>query len=167
MESDTIESGSESKFPLVAGIAGVVLGVIALVFAIKAKNAAEQATLTAQNAAASAGEATTAVASKADKAEFQAFQADVAAFKEQTGKAFADAGTAYENLRKAVEAKGGSRSTGGSAGNVTAGPGEYIVQKGDSLYAIAKKSGLSLKALQDLNPGVGANLKIGQKLKVK
>jgi hypothetical protein len=32
---------------------------------------------------------------------------------------------------------------------------------------IARKQGLSLKALQDLNPGVGSNLRIGQKLKVK
>lgn len=166
MESDTIESGSESKFPLIAGIIGVALGVIALVLAVKAKNAAEAATQAANAAAATAGEATTAVASKADGAAFQALQADVSAFKEQTGKAFADATTAYENLRKAVEAKGGSRSGGSSTGGV-AGPGEYLVQKGDSLYAIAKKNGLSLKALQDLNPGVGANLKIGQKLKVK
>lgn len=166
MESDTIESGSESKFPLIAGIAGVALGVIALVLAIKAKNGAEEAKLAAQNAAASAGEATTAVASKADGAAFQALQADVAAFKDQTGKAFADATAAYENLRKAVETKGSTRSNGGATGG-TAGPGEYIVQKGDSLYAIAKKNGLSLKALQDLNPGVSASLKIGQKLKVK
>jgi len=165
MESDTIESSSESKFPLIAGIVGVALGVVAIVLAVKAKNAAEQASLAAQAAAASAGEATTAVASKADGAAFQALQSDVAAFKEQTGKAFADATTAYEGLRKAVEARGGSRSSGTTGG--VAGPGEYIVQKGDSLYAIAKKSGISLKALQDLNPGVGANLRIGQKLKVK
>lgn len=167
MESDTIESGSESKFPLIAGIVGVALGVIALVLAVKAKNTAEAANLAAQAAAQTAGEATTAVASKADGAAFQAVQADLASFKEQTGKAFADATTAYENLRKAVEAKGGSRSSGTGSTGGTAGPGEYIVQKGDSLYAIAKKNGLSLKALQDLNPGVGANLKIGQKLKVK
>ncbi|TAF20337.1 MAG: LysM domain-containing protein, partial [Verrucomicrobia bacterium] len=33
---------------------------------------------------------------------------------------------------------------------------------------IAKKNGISLKAIQDLNPGVNANrLQIGQKLKVK
>ncbi len=165
MESDTIESSSESKFPLIAGIVGVALGVVALVLAIKAKNAAEQANLAAQAAAASAGEATNAVASKADGAAFQALQGEFTAFKDQTGKAFADATTAYEGLRKAVEARGGSRSSGTTGG--TAGPGEYIVQKGDSLYAIAKKNGLSLKALQDLNPGVGANLKIGQKLKVK
>jgi len=166
MESDTIESGSESKFPLIAGIVGVALGVVALVLAIKAKNTAEAANLAAQAAAASAGEATNAVATKADNAAFQALGADVAAFKEQTGKAFAEATVAYENLRKATEARGGS-SRGTSTTGAVAGPGEYIVQKGDSLYAIAKKSGLSLKALQDLNPGVSASLKIGQKLKVK
>ncbi len=166
MESDTIESGSESKFPLIAGIVGVALGVVALVLAVKAKNTAEAANLAAQAAAASAGEATNAVATKADNAAFQALGADVAAFKEQTGKAFSEATAAYEGLRKAVETRGGS-SRGTSAAGAVAGPGEYIVQKGDSLYAIAKKSGLSLKALQDLNPGVSASLKIGQKLKVK
>lgn len=165
MESDTIESGSESKFPLIAGIAGVALGVVALVLAVKAKNAAEAATLNAQSASASAQEATNAVASKADKAAFDTLQADVGALKEQTAKGFADVTAAYEGLRKAVEAKGGSRSSGTTGG--TAGPGEYLVQKGDSLYSIAKKNGLSLKALQDLNPGVSASLKIGQKLKVK
>lgn len=169
MESDTIESSSESKFPLIAGIAGVALGVIALVLAVKAKNAAEAATLNAQSASASAQEATNAVASKADKAAFETLQADFGALKEQTSKGFADATAAYETLRKAVEARGGSRTggttTGGTGG--TAGPGEYLVQKGDSLYSIARKNGLSLKALQDLNPGVSANLKIGQKLKVK
>ncbi len=166
MESDTIESSSESKFPLIAGIAGVALGVIALVLAVKAKNAAEAATLNAQSASASAQEATNAVASKADKAAFETLQADFGALKEQTSKGFADATAAYEGLRKAVEARGGSRSGGTTTGG-TAGPGEYLVQKGDSLYSIARKNGLSLKALQDLNPGVSANLKIGQKLKVK
>ena len=166
MESDTIESGSESKFPLIAGIVGVALGVVAIVLAVKAKGAAEQAQLAAQNAAASAGEATNAVASKADKTEAQAIQADLAALKEATAKGFADATTSYENLRKAVEAKGGSRTSGSSAGAV-AGPGEYIVQKGDTLSGIARKNGLSLKALQDLNPGVSPSLKIGQKIKVK
>lgn len=166
MESDTIESSSESKFPLIAGIAGVALGVIALVLAVKAKNAAEAATLNAQSASASAQEATNAVASKADKAAFETLQADFGALKEQTSKGFADVTVAYEGLRKAVEARGGSRSNGTATGG-TAGPGEYLVQKGDSLYSIARKNGLSLKALQDLNPGVSANLKIGQKLKVK
>jgi len=42
---------------------------------------------------------------------------------------------------------------------------EYVVAKGDSLAKIAKKSGVTLKALQAANPGVvPTKLKIGQKL---
>jgi hypothetical protein len=42
---------------------------------------------------------------------------------------------------------------------------EYVVVKGDSLAKIAKKSGVTLKALQAANPGViPTKLKIGQKL---
>ncbi|MEY4799367.1 MAG: LysM domain, partial [Verrucomicrobiota bacterium] len=51
---------------------------------------------------------------------------------------------------------------------VVAGPGSYAVQKGDTLSGIAKKAGISLKALQDLNPGVNPNkMQIGQLLKTK
>jgi LysM repeat protein len=51
---------------------------------------------------------------------------------------------------------------------VAAGPGEYVVQKGDTLGGIAKKVGISLKALQDLNPNAKAtSLRPGQKLKTK
>jgi LysM repeat protein len=46
-----------------------------------------------------------------------------------------------------------------------AGAGEYTVVKGDSLAKIAKKSGVSLKALEAANPDVKpAKLKINQKL---
>ena len=42
---------------------------------------------------------------------------------------------------------------------------EYVVVKGDSLAKIAKKNGVTLKALQAANPGViPTKLKIGQKL---
>ncbi len=43
----------------------------------------------------------------------------------------------------------------------------HIVQAGDTLFAIARKHGLSLSTLQALNPGVGSNLKIGQKIIVR
>ncbi len=44
---------------------------------------------------------------------------------------------------------------------------EYTVAKGDSLAKIAKKSGVTLKALQSANPGVvPTKLKIGQKLSI-
>jgi LysM repeat protein len=45
------------------------------------------------------------------------------------------------------------------------GGGEYVVVKGDSLAKIAKKNGVSLKALEAANEGVKpSKLKIGQKL---
>lgn len=44
---------------------------------------------------------------------------------------------------------------------------EYVVAKGDSFSAIAKKLGVSVKAIQQANPGVDSSkLQIGQKLHV-
>jgi LysM repeat protein len=48
---------------------------------------------------------------------------------------------------------------------VQAGGSEYVIVKGDSLAKIAKKNGVTLKALQAANPGVvPTKLKVGQKL---
>lgn len=48
-----------------------------------------------------------------------------------------------------------------------AGTTEYTVAKGDSFYTIGRKFGVSIKAMQDANPGVDSTrLKIGQKLNV-
>jgi LysM repeat protein len=47
------------------------------------------------------------------------------------------------------------------------GGSEYVVVKGDSLAKIAKKSGVTLKALEAANPGVvPTKLKVGQKLTI-
>jgi LysM repeat protein len=44
---------------------------------------------------------------------------------------------------------------------------EYVVVKGDSFAKIAKKNGVSVKAIQAANPGVEATkLKVGQKLSI-
>ena len=44
---------------------------------------------------------------------------------------------------------------------------EYVVGKGDSFYSIGKKLDVSMKAIQEANPGVNsARLKIGQKLMI-
>ena len=44
---------------------------------------------------------------------------------------------------------------------------EYVVVKGDSLWKIAKKNGVTLKALEAANPGVDpTKLKVGQKLSI-
>jgi nucleoid-associated protein YgaU len=164
MESDTIESSSESKLPLIAGIAGIALGVVALILAVKAKGVADNAATAAAEARQNAADAAALVGTKADGAAVSALAADLSALNERTAKGFTQASEAYAALQKAVEG-GRGRSTGGAT--AVAGPGEYIVVKGDTLSGIARKVGVSLKALQDLNPGVGNALRIGQKLKVK
>jgi len=51
---------------------------------------------------------------------------------------------------------------------VTAGAThEYTIQKGDMLGSVAKKNGVTLKALQEANPGLNAlRLQIGQKIQI-
>lgn len=41
---------------------------------------------------------------------------------------------------------------------------DYVVRRGDSLWTIARAHGLSLAALSHANPGVGADLSVGQRL---
>jgi LysM repeat protein len=163
MESDTIESSSESKFPLIAGIAGVALGVIALILAVKAKGAADNAAAAAALAGESAAAAAASVGNKADVAMVNAVSAEVSELRNNTVTGFKQVEVALGEMQKG---RASGRSSGGSAPQVAA-DGEYIVVKGDTLSGIARKLGMSLKALQDLNPGAGNALRIGQKLRTK
>jgi LysM repeat protein len=46
-------------------------------------------------------------------------------------------------------------------------PSDYVVAKGDSFYTIAKKFGVSTKAIQNANPSVSpTKLKVGQKIQI-
>ena len=169
MENDSISSSSsESKLPLIVGILGFALGATGLVLGIKAKGAAQAASDEAAAAKASVAELGAALAGKANSADVQAIAADLAATKQSTEaneKALADQIAALQKVASAPKA-----ATKGADGKAAAaaGPGEHVVAKGETLASIAKKAGLSLKALQDLNPGVNANrLQIGQKLKTK
>ncbi len=171
MENDSISSSSsESKLPLIVGILGFALGAAGLVLGIKAKGEAAKANDEAAKAAQTAAELGSAIAGKASAADVQAINADLAAFKsasEANNKSFTDAITALQTVAKKAPAPSAGDKGGKATGGV-AGPGEYAVAKGDTLGGIAKKAGLSLKALQDLNPGVNPNrLQIGQKLKTK
>jgi LysM repeat protein len=75
---------------------------------------------------------------------------------------------AITELQAAVKKPVVTSNNNGGTKTVTAGAGEYVVAKGDTLGGIARKVGISLKALQELNPTVNANkMQIGQKLKTK
>ena len=169
MENDSISpSSSESKLPLIVGILGFALGAAGLVLGIKAKSAAQSAGEEALAAKASVESLGATVAGKANKDEVVAVAADLAATKQQTSeneKALADQITALQKVAAAPKAS--AKGADGKSAS-PAGPGEHVVAKGETLGSIAKKAGLSLKAIQDLNPGVNANrLQIGQKLKTK
>jgi LysM repeat protein len=169
MENDSISSSSsESKLPLIVGIVGFALGAAGLVLALKAQGSAEAATVVATKAADSAAEATASLAQKANAADLTAINTELGNIKsvhiEQT-KIFADGIAA---LQAGLKAKAAAPTTGAGSKAVVAGPGSYAVLKGDTLSGIAKKAGISLKALQDLNPSVNPNkMQIGQVLKTK
>jgi len=171
MENDSISSSSsESKLPLIVGIVGFALGAAGLVLGLKAKSAAEAASLAAADAKAAAAQVQADLQSKAAATELAALGTEINSIKAgiaENNKLTADAITALQAaVKKPVVTTGGTSSNGGKT--VTAGAGEYIVAKGDTLGGIAKKSGISLKAIQELNPGVNANkMQIGQKLKIK
>jgi LysM repeat protein len=170
MENDSISSSSsESKLPLIVGIVGFALGAAGLVLALKAKGSAEAATTAATKATDAAAEVSAALAQKANATDLTAIAAELGNIKQgidANNKTFSDSIAA---LQAGLKAKTTAPTTGGSGSKtVVAGPGSYAVQKGDTLSGIAKKAGISLKALQDLNPNVNANrMQIGQVLKTK
>ena len=167
MENDNISpSSSESKLPLIVGILGFALGTAGLVLGIQAKRLAVAATDDAIAIKADVEVVKNALGGKASTADLQAVRADLdkglsdLALNEKT---LADQITALQKLASSPKT-----TTGAGKAAVVAGPGEYVVAKGDTLGGIAKKVGISLKSIQELNPDVNANrMQIGQKLKTK
>jgi LysM repeat protein len=165
MENDSISSSSsESKLPLIVGIVGFALGAAGLVLALKAKSAADRAGQDATAASAQVADISGQVAAKANAADVAALQSSFGEFKTASDTNNKSFEASIAQLQAVVKSKAVASTKGATA----AGPGEYSVAKGDTLGGIAKKVGISLKSLQDLNPGVDATkLRIGQKLKTK
>ena len=166
MENDSISSSSsESKLPLIVGILGFALGAAGLVLGIKAKGAAQAASDEALAAKTSVSELGTALAGKANSADVQALRADL---DKGLGDLSANDKTLGEQIVALQKVATAPKAVANGKSSTPPGPGEYSVAKGDTLGGIAKKVGLSVKALQDLNPGVNPNrMQIGQKLKTK
>ena len=172
MENDSISSSSsESKLPLIVGIVGFALGAAGLVLGLKAKSAAEAASLAAADAKAAAAQVQADLQSKAAATELAAIGTEINSIKAgiaENNKLTQDAIAALQAAVKKPVVTTGAGTSGNGGKAVTAGPGEYVVAKGDTLGGIAKKAGISLKAIQELNPGVNPNkMQIGQKLKIK
>jgi len=73
--------------------------------------------------------------------------------------------TKLEEGSKAAPA--GKKGAKGAPGDVVAGPGEYVIKKGDTSTKIAAAIGCTRAELIAVNPNVKwTALKIGQKIKV-
>ena len=169
MENDSISSSSsESKLPLIVGIVGFALGAAGLVLGLKAKSAADAAQAAATTAQAATAQVQADLQSKAPATELSAVVSEVGAIKTAMAADNAAIQKSITELQAAVKKPVVTSSSNGGTKTVTAGAGEYVVAKGDTLGGIARKVGVSLKVLQELNPTVNANkMQIGQKLKTK
>ena len=170
MENDSLSSpsSSESKLPLIVGIVGFALGAAGLVLGLKAKSAADAAQAAATAAQTATAQVQADLQSKAPATELSAVVSEVGAIKTAMAADNAAIQKSITELQAAVKKPVVTSAGNGGSKTVTAGAGEYLVAKGDTLGGIARKVGVSLKVLQDLNPGVNANkMQIGQKLKTK
>ena len=170
MENDSLSSpsSSESKLPLIVGIVGFALGAAGLVLGLKAKSAADAAQAAATAAQTATAQVQADLQSKAPATELSAVVSEVSAIKTAMAADNAAIQKSITELQAAVKKPVVTSAGNGGSKTVTAGAGEYVVAKGDTLGGIARKVGVSLKVLQDLNPGVNANkMQIGQKLKTK
>jgi len=170
MENDSLSSpsSSESKLPLIVGIVGFALGAAGLVLGLKAKSAADAAQAAATTAQAATAQVQADLQSKAPATELSAVVSEVGAIKTAMAADNAAIQKSITELQAAVKKPVVTSAGNGGSKTVTAGAGEYVVAKGDTLGGIAKKVGISLKGIQELNPDVNANrMQIGQKLKTK
>lgn len=171
---DTISSRENNS---ILPLAGVIVGVLALILAavslVKVSNAnkrldamdekvmrIDSIETQATNAAASAEKA------NADLRKLQGSMQDAV---NQIGTMIGEVKASVAKLEEAQKAHPAAAAGKGGKGGApaVAGPGEYIVKKGDIGTSIARANGCSIGDLVAVNPGVNFNrLAVGQKLKL-
>lgn len=178
---DTISrESSPSYLPiagLIAGILGVILGGVGLANAAKANKAAAEATAEVAKQVERIGAVETTATGANSTAERAS--SNIASLQRSTQDAFTavagEMGKINGELAKLQEAATKKPAAGSkegkdgkaAAGPVTAGPGEYVVKKGDIGTSIARANGVSVADLVSVNPGVNfSKLAVGQKLKL-
>jgi LysM repeat protein len=166
---DTISSRENSNImPLVGVIAGVLALVLSIVALVKVNTVSTK--LAAQEEKVAKIDAIEASASTAASAADKA-NADIRKLTTQTQDAVNQIGTMIGEVRASVtkleEAQKSRPAAKGAKGEVVAGPGEYVIKKGDTGMSVSKANGVSLSDLQAVNPNINWNhLSIGQKVKL-
>jgi LysM repeat protein len=166
---DTISSRENSN---ILPVAGVIIGVIALLLSIiafvkvnsaNAKIAAHDEKLTALDSQVSSASASVEKANSVLTGLRTSTQDAVT----QLSTMITEAGGRITKLEEAQKARPVASVKGGSKEAAVAGPGEYVVKKGDTGASIARANGTSLTDLKTVNSDVNWNkLSVGQKVKL-
>ena len=166
---DTISSRENSN---ILPVAGVIIGVIALLFS----GIALYKVSTANTKIAQHDEKLTALDSQVSSASASVEKVNsvLTGLRTSTQDAvtqlstmITEAGGRIAKLEEAQKARPAASAKGGSKEAAVAGPGEYVVKKGDTGASIARANGASLADMQSVNPGVNWNkLAVGQKVKL-
>lgn len=175
---DTLSRDSSSGSSNIVPMAGLFAAVLALILAIVAlvKLSSLQKVVTAQgDEVAKIGTLESEVRSTATKVD-----GDIKVLRDGVQKALTDVGTEFGNVNaritkleeaaKKAPAPAAAGTKGGAAaptGGKLDANGNYVVGKGDSLFAIARKFGVKVDAIEAENPGLDArSMKPGQKIKI-
>ena len=166
---DTISSRENSN---ILPVAGVIIGVIALLLSIIAfvkvnsantKIAAHDEKFTAMDAQVS----TASASAEQAKTDIRKLTSQTQDAVTQLSTMITEAGGRITKLEEAQKARPVASAKGGSKEAAVAGPGEYVVKKGDTGASIARANGASLTDLKTVNPEINWNkLAVGQKVKL-
>ena len=168
---DTISSRENSN---ILPVAGVIIGVIALLLSIIAfvkvnsantKIAAHDEKFTALDSQVSAASISVEKANSVLTGLRTSTQDAVTQLSGMIGEANGRIGKIEEAQKARPVAT--AKAAGGSKEPAVAGPGEYVVKKGDTGASIARGNGVSLTDLKTVNPDVNwSKLAVGQKVKL-
>ncbi len=164
--------------PLGIGLLGLLLGAIALFMSLS--NSSKIAGLPAlSDSVAAAAKASSDAKAEADglASKVDANTAAISGLRDAAQTAFNQVKDAIGQLTTEVAAMkssggraGGTARSGGATETSTAVAGQggiHVVASGDNLSKIATKYGVTLKEIEDANPGVDSNhLRIGQKITI-
>ncbi len=173
---DTISRENNSMLPVGAIIVGVIAlllgGYSAITLSKVNKTVAEQQEKLAKIDAVESAANQAASSTEMLKKQYNDLRAQTQAGFDQVGPLLGRLQESVTKLEEAAKKPAPAAADAKKAGKkgaepAVAGPGEYVVKPGDSGMKIANANGVSIGALQSVNPGINWNaLKPGQKLKL-
>jgi LysM repeat protein len=164
--------------PLAIGLFGVVVGAVALFMSFSDSSKITALQSSVSDAAQAASDAKTEAASASGvSAKLDATSNKLDALVTNTQDVLTKYGQAItEDRAKLAElsdgmtkvGRGSSRGSGATASRgAPSAPGTHTIAAGDTFSTLARKYGVSVKAIEDANPGVdSSHLKIGQEISI-